>query len=72
MSDFLADFVPIEQFAKNVRKHVRTVYRWMDEVDGLPFTELGNQRLIHPPTAHAWLMQRMRQQNPTRHRRRRR
>ena len=25
MSDFLADFVPIEQFAKNVRKNIRTV-----------------------------------------------
>jgi excisionase family DNA binding protein len=72
MSDFLADFMPIGQFAKNVRKHVRTVYRWTDEPSGLPYTRLGNQRLIHLATAHAWLMQRMHQPNPDRRRRRRR
>jgi hypothetical protein len=31
MSDLLADFLPIGQFAKNVRKNIRTIYRWMDE-----------------------------------------
>jgi hypothetical protein len=70
MTDFLADFVPIGQFAKNVGKHTRTVLRWMDQPDGLPYTKLGNARLIHPATAHAWLMSRMRQRNPDRRRRR--
>jgi hypothetical protein len=69
MSNFLADFVPIEQFAKDVGKCTRTILRWMGEADGLPHTRLGNQRLIHLATAQAWLLQRMRQPNPDRRRR---
>jgi hypothetical protein len=72
MSQFLVGFAPIEQFAKDVGKHPRTVYRWTNARDGLPYTSLGNQRLIHLATAHAWLMQRMRQRNPDRRGRRRR
>jgi hypothetical protein len=72
MTDLLADFIPLERFAKSVGKHVRTVYRWTDAADGLPYTRLGNQRLIHVGTAHAWLMQRMRHPNPPRRRRGRR
>jgi hypothetical protein len=72
MSDFLAGFVPIAQFAKDVRKHTRTVLRWMDEPGGLPFTRLGNQRLVHLESARAWLFARMKQPNPDRRRRRRR
>ena len=72
MSDLFADFIPLERFAKSVGKHVRTVYRWTDARDGLPYTRLGNQRLIHLATAHAWLMQKMQQPNPDRRRRRRR
>jgi hypothetical protein len=60
MSDLLAGLVPIGQFAKNIGKCTRTVLRWMEPPDGLPYTRLGNQRLIHPPTARAWLMGRMR------------
>jgi hypothetical protein len=40
------------------------------EFDGLPYTRLGNQRLIHLATARAWLMRRLRP-NPRRRRRRR-
>jgi hypothetical protein len=63
MTDLLAGFMPIGQFAKNVRKNIRTVYRWTDEPDGLPYTRLGNQRLIHIESARAWLMTRMRHLN---------
>src|SRR5262249_5669932 len=48
MRNFLADFVPIEQFAKDVGKCTRTILRWMEEADGLPYPRLGNQRLIDP------------------------
>jgi len=72
MTDFLAGFVPIEQFAKDVRKHVRTIYRWTDQVDGLPYCQLGGQRLIPIDNARAWLLGRVRQRNPSRRQRRRR
>jgi hypothetical protein len=65
----LDGFVPIGHFAKDIGKHTRTVLRWM-EFDGLPYTRLGNQRLIHLATARAWLMRRLRP-NPRRRRRRR-
>jgi hypothetical protein len=58
MTDLLADFVPIRRFAKDIGKTSRTVLRWME--GGLPYTKLGNERLIHVATAHAWLMRRMR------------
>jgi hypothetical protein len=69
MNDLLAGLVPIGQFAKNIGKCTRTVLRWMEQPDGLPYTRLGNQRLIHIESARAWLMTRMRS-NPRRSRRR--
>jgi hypothetical protein len=69
MTDLLADFVPIKDFAKSVGKTTRCVQFWMAKPDGLPWTSLGATRLIHVPTARAWLMGRMRQRNPDRRRR---
>ena len=71
MTDLLADFVPIKQFAKDVGKSTRCILHWMAEPDGLPYTRLGNQRLIHIESARVWLMRRMRP-NPRRRRRARR
>jgi hypothetical protein len=62
----LDDFVDLEPFAADAGRHVRTVRRWMDEPDGLPYTRMGNRILIHVPTAREWLMQRMRRNNPRR------
>jgi hypothetical protein len=53
---FLQDCVTHEQFAK--------------EPDGLPFTQLGNRKIIHLPTAHEWLLKRMQRPNAERRRRR--
>jgi hypothetical protein len=71
-TDLLAGFIPAKQLATEAKRTYRTIYNWMNEPDGLPFIQLGNQRLIHPETARAWLMSRMRQQNPVRRRRGRR
>jgi hypothetical protein len=68
MSDLLADFIDVAQFAADVRKHPRTVHRWMTQRSGLPFSKVGNRRLIHVPSARAWIMSRMRQ--PSTHRKR--
>jgi hypothetical protein len=64
---FLDDLVPYAKFATDeVDKHPRTVVRWMKMPDGLPYTVLGNQKLIHIPTAREWLLRRMRNPNPRR------
>jgi hypothetical protein len=71
-SDLFAGFIPAKQLATEVNRTYRAILYWMAQPDGLPYIQLGNQRLIHPETARAWLMSRMRQQNPVRRRRGRR
>jgi hypothetical protein len=66
MSDFLADFVELAEFAKQLTRHPRTIQRWIDEPNGLPATRLGNRTMIHTPTAREWLLARVRSRNPQR------
>lgn len=60
----LADFLELDEFGTEVHRDPRTVRRWMNEPDGLPYTRIGNKILIHIPTARQWLMSRMRHPNP--------
>jgi hypothetical protein len=67
---FFQDCLEHTQFAKKVaQRHPRTILRWMNEPNGLPFTQLGNRKIIHLPTAREWLLSRMRRPNPERRRR---
>jgi hypothetical protein len=66
MSKLLEDFVDLDQFAEDVNRDPRSVRRWLNEPDGLPFTRMGNRILIHVPSAREWLMQRMTRRNPRR------
>jgi len=59
MSKLLEDFLDLEPFAAEVKRDPRTIRRWLDEPDGLPYTRIGNRILIHVPTARDWLMSRM-------------
>ena len=70
MSNLLAEFVDVPQFAADVRKDPRTVYRWMER-NGLPFAQVGGTRLIHLPSARLWIMRQMKHLNPERRSRRR-
>ena len=62
MSDtgLLSDFLDLEPFAKQVDRDPRTVRRWLDEPNGLPYSRIGNRILIHVPTAREWIFSRMR------------
>jgi hypothetical protein len=60
----LDDFMDLPTFSAEVKKHPRTVRRWMNEPNGLPYTWLGNQLFIHVPTAREWMLSRMRRPNP--------
>jgi hypothetical protein len=61
--EFLADYVEIDEFAKQVDRCTRSVWRWTRKADGLPYVRLGNRLLIHIPTARAWLLARMHRPN---------
>jgi hypothetical protein len=70
MNDVLKDLVDVNQFAADLGRHPRTIFRWTELEDGLPFVKLGKTRLIHLPSAREWIMSRMRRRNPNRRRRR--
>jgi hypothetical protein len=67
MSDkLLQDYQGLDQFAAEVDRDPRTVRRWMDQPDGLPYTRIGNKILVHIPTAREWIFGRMRRPNARR------
>jgi hypothetical protein len=63
----LTDYAEVAQIAATFGKSERTITRWMDMPDGLPFAKIGNKRLVHIPTAKDWVFGRMRR--PSRRRR---
>ncbi len=60
LDELLTDFADLEPFAAQVKREPRTVRRWMNEPDGLPYTRIGNRILIHIPTARKWMLDRIR------------
>ena len=62
----LEDFLDLEPLAAQVDRDPRTVRRWLNQPDGLPFTRLGNRILIHVPSARAWMLSRVQRPNPRR------
>src|SRR5262249_39754401 len=58
-TNVLEDLLEIEPFAAEVKRNPRTVRRWIDQPNGLPYTKLGNRILIHAPTAREWIFGRM-------------
>jgi hypothetical protein len=62
MPELLEDFLELDPFAAQIKRHPRTVRRWLDKRGGLPYTRLGDRILIHVPTAREWLLRTMRNQ----------
>jgi len=65
-SDLLDGYIDVEPFAKKVNRCPRTVRRWTQEPDGLPYVKIGSRVLIHVETAKAWIFGRMRKPNARR------
>jgi hypothetical protein len=66
--DLLEGYLDIAPFAEQVRRHPRSVRRWTQEPDGLPFVKIGSRVLIHVESAKAWIFSRMQRPNPRRSR----
>ena len=61
----LDDFLTLAAFAAEVGRCPRTIARWLDvESNPLPHTRLGNQVLVHVPSARQWLLDKMRRRRP--------
>jgi hypothetical protein len=72
MSEHILDgYLTLPQFAQQVNRHPRTVRRWMNQPDGLPYINMGNTILLKLQTSCDWLDSKERRPNPTPSRRRR-
>jgi hypothetical protein len=60
----LDGWLELDDFARaEVKKHPRTVKRWTQSPNGLPYSTLGKTAIIHVPTARDWLFARMHRPN---------
>ena len=56
----LDDYLDLGPFAGEVNRSPRTIRRWLDQPDGLPYSRIGNRILIHVPTARESIFNKMR------------
>jgi hypothetical protein len=54
-----------EDFATSANVHPRTVKRYRDQPDGLPYLIWGGKIYIPTAAARQWLLKRVRHPNPT-------
>jgi hypothetical protein len=66
------DLEPLADVARRLGRHPRTLKRWTQKPDGLPYVLLGAVPYLHIPTANAWVESRITRPNPARAARRKR
>jgi hypothetical protein len=66
VENLLADFADLADVAKVFKRDERTVRRWLNQPNGLPYTRAGNRILIHVPSARERLMGNLKRRNPRR------
>ncbi len=65
MSDkFLEGLKHINDLAEEVERSTRTVKRWTDQPDGLPFVKLGRDIFIPIDEGRSWIRNRIVHRNP--------
>jgi len=69
MSKVLEDFLDLDPFAAEINRAPRTVRRWLNKPNGLPYTKVGNRILIHVPSARDWMLSRMKNVRSSKRRR---
>ena len=62
----LDGYVLESDFAKSANVHKRTIARYRDQPDGLPYLEFGGRIYIPINEARAWLSDRVKRPNPRR------
>ena len=62
----LQDYLTREELAGELRVTPRTIIRWQDQADGLPYVEMGGRVLYRRQSILAWLESRERKPNPRR------
>jgi hypothetical protein len=65
-SQILEGYLAIDAIAENLKCTPRTIYRLMNEPDGLPFVKIGGRNYFHIETVRAWVFAHRQQRNPRR------
>lgn len=68
-ANLLSDYLTQDQLAEALGVVPRTLRRYQNEPNGLPFTTIGGRRLYRLESVQRWLERREHQPNPTRARR---
>lgn len=66
MSQLLSDYLNREQLAAQIGVTPRTIHRWQNLPDGLPYTLLGGRVLFRISSVRAWIEAQERKPNPRR------
>lgn len=66
MSPILEDFLTRDQLANELRVSSRTLIRWQNQQDGLPYVELGGRIFYRRSSVIAWIEARERHPNQRR------
>lgn len=66
MTTLLDGYITRDQLATDFGVTPRTVLRYENEPNGLPFLEVGGRKLYRPDSVRSWLAGRERQRNPRR------
>jgi hypothetical protein len=56
----------VKQVAARLNKNPRTIMRWTQQVDGLPFVRIGQVPYLHIPSTQKWIERRIQRPNPPR------
>lgn len=62
----LQDYLTRDELAQELKVAARTVARWQDLPDGLPYTEMGGRVLYRRQSVLSWLESRERHPNQRR------
>lgn len=55
MTSLLDDYLTRDQLAAELRVSARTIIRWQDQANGLPYTEMGGRILYRRKSVQEWL-----------------
>lgn len=62
----LEGYLSREQLAAELNVTTRTLWRWQNEADGLPYTRIGNQLYYRIESVRNWIAARETKPNPRR------
>jgi excisionase family DNA binding protein len=67
--DILEGYIDLDPLAEELGRHPRTIMRWTEQPNGLPFVQLGRRILFKRESVRDWISAHERKPNTLRRRR---